>query len=462
MPILSGPRRRQSWSDILVDAINGHDPGVRARTLIRFHRPGAGRAWMTEAAAGTRGRPGSLVAALCVAEVLGMAGFSSFAALLPFFTREWALSNTEAGWIGGIYYAGYTAAVPVLVSLTDRADPRRIYLLSTALGGAANLAFALAADGFWSAMILRAVAGVGLAGTYMPGLKALTDRLEGTSQARAVAFYTSSFGIGGSASFVLTGVVDAAWGWRWAFAAAALGSALGYVVAHRALRSRPAAGAATAEPPSLLDVRPVVADRTVMACVVAYAAHNFELFGFRAWIVAFLAFSASQRGVSAFAIDPALVAAGVTLVSLPGSIIGNEIALRLGRRRTIIAVMSLSASAAAVVGFAAPLPLALVVVLTMLYGGLVSADSSALTSSLVASAQPRYRGMTMAVYSTLGFAGAFLGPLAFGIALDLVGAGRVLGWCAGFATLGAGVVVGPLAFLVLGARPVEVLRAPGR
>src|SRR6478672_9408020 len=102
---------------------------------------------------------GGIIAALCVAEVFGMAGFSSFAALLPAFSRDWGLSNTEAGWIGGIFYAGYTAAVPVLVTLTDRVDPRRIYLLSTAIGGLACLAFALFADGFWSALILRALAG---------------------------------------------------------------------------------------------------------------------------------------------------------------------------------------------------------------------------------------------------------------------------------------------------------------
>jgi MFS family permease len=412
---------------------------------------------MTATSAEVRGRrAGGLVAALCVSEVLGMAGFSSFAALLPLFTQRWGLSNTEAGWISGIYYAGYTSAVALLVPLTDRIDPRRIYLLCTALGGFAALGFAIFADGFWSAIAWRGLAGIGLAGTYMPGLKALTDRLEGAAQARAVAFYTSSFGVGGSASYMLTGLVDASFGWRWAFAAAAVGSALGYVLADVALRRAPVAViASSGSAPSLLDVRPVVGNRTVMACVIAYAAHNFELFGFRSWIVAFLAFSASLRGSGAFAIDPAVIAAIVTLVSLPGSIIGNEIALRQGRRRTIILAMSLSAAAACVVGFTAPMPLAEVVALTMLYGGLVSTDSSALTSSLVASADPRYRGMTMAIYSCVGFVGAFLGPLVFGIVLGQAGSHHVAGWVAGFAAMGAGVAIGPAALALLRARPIE-------
>jgi MFS family permease len=78
---------------------------------------------------------GGTIATIWIAEVFGMAGSSSFAARLPSFTRDWSLSNTVVGWIGGIYYAGYTAAVSVLVTLTDRIDPRRIRLLSTAIGG---------------------------------------------------------------------------------------------------------------------------------------------------------------------------------------------------------------------------------------------------------------------------------------------------------------------------------------
>ena len=65
-----------------------------------------------------------LIFIFCLAEVLGMLGISSFAALLPEMQAEWALSNADAGWITGIYFAGYLVTVPVLVSLTDRMDPQ--------------------------------------------------------------------------------------------------------------------------------------------------------------------------------------------------------------------------------------------------------------------------------------------------------------------------------------------------
>ena len=91
----------------------------------------------------------ALAIAMCVAEVLGMLGFSTFPALIPTFELEWDLSRIDSGWISGIYFAGYVAIVPVLTSLTDRIDPRRVILSSLMIGMAGALGFALWAQGFW-------------------------------------------------------------------------------------------------------------------------------------------------------------------------------------------------------------------------------------------------------------------------------------------------------------------------
>jgi MFS family permease len=79
---------------------------------------------------------------MCAAQACAQIGAFSVAALLPTLIREWSLTNTEAGWIGGIYYAAYTLAVPLLSSLTDRVDPKRVYLLSVAVTALAFVRFA--------------------------------------------------------------------------------------------------------------------------------------------------------------------------------------------------------------------------------------------------------------------------------------------------------------------------------
>ena len=51
----------------------------------------------------------------------------------------WHITNGEAGWITGLFYAAYTVSVPILVTLTDRVDPRTVYLGGVALTIASHL-----------------------------------------------------------------------------------------------------------------------------------------------------------------------------------------------------------------------------------------------------------------------------------------------------------------------------------
>jgi hypothetical protein len=126
------------------------------------------------------------VVTMCAAQACAQIGAFSVAAVLSTLISVWALTNTEAGWLGGIYYAAYTLAVPLLSSLTDRVDPKRIYLGSVAVTAVAFAGFAWIASGFWSALAFRALMGAGWAGSYMPGLKALSDLVEGPQQSRAL------------------------------------------------------------------------------------------------------------------------------------------------------------------------------------------------------------------------------------------------------------------------------------
>ena len=71
---------------------------------------------------------------MCAAQVCAQIGAYTWPALLAAcFLAEWQLTNREAGWITGIFYAAYTVSVPVLVTLTDRVDARAVYLSGVAL-----------------------------------------------------------------------------------------------------------------------------------------------------------------------------------------------------------------------------------------------------------------------------------------------------------------------------------------
>ena len=376
---------------------------------------------------------------LCTAETLGMAGFALFAALLPDFQALWGLSNTEAGWIGGGFFLGYMLAVPILSGLTDKYDARLIYLVAMLLTALANAGFAFA-DGFWSALLWRLLAGIGLAGTYMPGLKALSERIEGPAQSRAVAFYTASFGLGTALSFVLAGELAKLGGWQLPTLLGGLCALLAWAMVYWGLQPKAPVQHA---PRKWLDLAPLQ-NRAVVAYCLAYAVHNLELFALRAWLVAFVAFWAHLQGGDPW-LSGTWVAMLATLIGMPASILGNEFALRWGRQRWLIAVMLSSSVLAALIGLSAALPFWLLLLLVLLYSITVTADSASLTAGLIAAAPASHRGAAMALYSCTGFTGAFLGPLLFGITLDALGDKSLLGWWAAFALMGLLLVLGPLA-----------------
>ncbi|HYM31313.1 MAG TPA: MFS transporter [Candidatus Cybelea sp.] len=369
---------------------------------------------------------------------------SAFPGLVPTFAAEWHLSNTEAGWISGVYYLGYMLVVPFLMSATDRVDAKRVFLAGAAISAATAFGFAWSADGFWSAFVWRALAGVGLAGTYMPGLKALTDRNATVNQSRGVVLYTGSYSVGVGVSFLVAGSVADALGWRAAFVAVGIGPLLAGALVLLALTPKPPASRRNMR--ELLDFRPVFRNRAALGYIFAYGAHCYELMAMRAWIVAFAGYAVARSADVSSLVTPTGIATAVTLIGMPASIIGNEGSIRFGRRRTVLTVMIVSIGVALAVGAAAAAPLWLVVALIALHAVTIAGDSGSITAGTVGAATPEAQGATMAVHSTIGFGTSFLGPLVIGVALDHAGgSASASGWLAAYAVMALGTMLGPLA-----------------
>jgi len=180
-----------------------------------------------------------LVAIVCTAQVFVQIGAFYWPALLPQMMQRWSLDNSEAGWITSAFYGGYMLSVPVLVTLTDRIDAKRVYLFGVGCTTVAHVAFGLLADGFWSALILRGLAGIGWAGTYMTGLKLLADQVDAKMMSRAVTGHAASIGISGAASYLLGEILAQHLGWRWAFASAGLTAAIAWLTVVLMVPARP-------------------------------------------------------------------------------------------------------------------------------------------------------------------------------------------------------------------------------
>jgi len=394
-----------------------------------------------------------LVILVCAAQVLAQIGAYTWPALLPQFVESWRLTNREAGMVTGAFYAAYVCAVPVLVTLTDRIDPKRIYLTGVALTVVSHLTFAAFAHGFWDALALRMLAGVGWAGTYMTGLKLLADRVDAHWMSRAVAGHAASIGVSGALSFMFAAGLAGVWGWQGAFVAAGVCAALGWALVALGAPRATAPLHAASNNAALFDFRPVLRNRSAMAYAVAYGVHTFEMSALRGWVVAFLGFVAASTATGAW-LAPATVATVMALAGTWASVAGNEWSIRWGRKRLIAVAMLGAAALAAAVGILGPRGYGLATVLVLAWAVLIWLDSSSLTAGAAGSADPARRGATLAVHSMLGYLGGFIGPFAVGWALDLAGGMSPRGWAFAFGLVALVVLAGFWAHRRLGPAPL--------
>jgi predicted MFS family arabinose efflux permease len=388
-----------------------------------------------------------MVAAICAAEILSLAGYSIVPALLPQFIKAWSLTNTHAGWLAGIISAGYMLAVIPLVSATDRWPARHIYLASSILSALSCFGIALC-DSLLPALGFRALAGIAMAGMYMPGLRALTHGVEGTIRARIAAWYTSSFTVGASLSF-LFGRVGTLLNWRSAFVVAGMLGVAGALIAWAALPRAEPKSNTDLQP--LLDFRPVLVNRDVLLLIVGYAATIWGCVGLRQWIVVFLTFRAGdQAGVPAQDSIILIVGAVISFLCVPAGLLGNELSIRYSLRTIATLVFLLSALTGGLFGFTAMLPYIAVLGLSVAVGFIVQGNFSNLTSGVLAVAAPRQRGATIGVYSCIGFGAGFLGTLLFGATLDQFGGtSHVAAWVLSFGTCGLACFSGAAASIFL-------------
>jgi MFS family permease len=390
--------------------------------------------------------PGGLIAAIFVGQALGMAGIVSFPALLPQFQHLWSLTNGEAGLVSGIYFAGYIVAVPVLSALTDRVDPRRIYVASLLFGAAAALCFALLANGAASAALWRFLQGAAFGGAHMPGMRAIADAVPAHRQTRSVAVYTATFTVGVSLSYALSGLLADTLGWRLGLVLLAAGplaaAAIGWGVLPPLPRAVPQGSR------WLPALGPILRNRQALLYICAYGLHNGEVSAIRAWLVALLVFAAHRAGRPDMTGYATLVATVANLCGTPLIIAVNELAARRDRRSVIAVTMAVSGGTGLVLAATAVLSPIAAALAAIACVAAATADAGTINAGLVDASPPERRGAFLAVQALSGFGASAVTPILFGLVLDLAGGGgREAAWITAFAVQATLSATWPLAYL---------------
>jgi MFS family permease len=293
--------------------------------------------------------------------------------------------------------------------------------------------------------------GIGWAGTYMTGLKLLADKVDAKTLSRAAAAHAASIGVSGAVSYVCADWLASMGGWRFAFAAASASAVAAWLIVMLAVPRHEHKAQAAQTGMGLFDFRPVLRNRSAMAYAIAYGLHTLEMAALRGWGVAFLAYVAASTGTASTVISPTVTLTVLALLGTLASLAGNEAAIYFGRRSLISAAIGGSVVLAVLLAMFGVQSYPLAVALMLAYGAVIWLDSASLTAGTAGTAEPSRRGATLAVHSSLGYAGGFIGPLAVGWVLDFSGGNMGAAWASAFAMVAAIMLASLLIFL--GMRP---------
>ncbi|BDV43571.1 MFS transporter [Geotalea uraniireducens] len=403
---------------------------------------------------------------LCLAQLFIMLVFINYSAVLPLLKAEWGMNNTMAGSIFSVYQLGYIASGVILSALTDRLNTKHIFLIAALWSGTANLLFALFAHDYLSALVLRALTGIGMGGTYMPGLKLVAEKFAPEERGRAVGIYVGALVLGASLSLAVTGAVATVAGWRQAIIVCSFGVYVGAAIAWPVFRGyRPPQHHRSDQSFQ----KEIVHNKPALLMILGYGCHMWEMYGMRSWLAPFFTASLVSHGVARGIATgwAATAAAGIIGVGAFATAITGTVSDRLGRTRTIAFVMLGSALLSFTFGWLVNLPPLLAVAVGLAYGYLIVAESPVFSTGLTELVAPGYLGAAMGLQSLVGYSLGMISPTVFGWALDLCRGWEPLPgisgeWGIAFATAGLGALMGPVFMLLLRRCPESGRMAGGR
>ena len=384
---------------------------------------------------------------ICAVEVLAMGLWFSASSVVPQLSDEWHLSDAGATWLTTSVQLGFVAGAltSAILNLPDRMPLTRLIGASALLAAAANAAVAVFAHGLALAIPLRFLTGVALAGVYPPGIKLMATWFR-AGRGFAVGALVGALALGSGTPHLVNALP--ALDWQAVLSVASVLAVVGAGLAVATLHEGPYAAAAAPFAPGY--VRRLFGDRAQRLVCFGYFGHMWELYAMWTWVPAYAAASFAAAGdgdPSRTSVELAAFAA-VGVAGLAGCILGGLVADVRGRAAVTIWAMGVSGTccvlAAAVYGLAP----AVVVILMLVWGMAVVADSAQFSTALTEVADPEYVGTAVTAQTAIGFA-----ITVVSIRL-LPGVRDAVGWRYAFLFL----AVGPALGIVAMARVRSLLR----
>ncbi len=388
---------------------------------------------------------------LSLAELFAMVVWFSASAVVPALTEVWALSDAGRSWLTMSVQIGFVvgALASSLLNLADRVPAHRLLAVS-AWFAALSTALIPSVSGIGPALVLRFLTGVFLAGVYPVGMKIIATWTK-EDRGLGIGLMVGALTIGSASPHLLTalgGMDD----WKSVLYISGVLAALGGVLAAAFIEEGPFRF--VSPPFNWKYVGEIMSNRELRLANLGYLGHMWELYAMWVWAPIFLLASFAVAGVgqewasvSAFAV---IAVGGI------GSLVAGKLADKYGRTTLTIASLLISGACSIIVGFLfGGSPLALVLV-CLIWGFAVVADSAQFSACVSELCRPEYTGTALTLQTSLGF-------LLTLITIRMIPAlESMVGWRYAFAFLAIGPAGGIWAMNALRRSPAAIQLACGR
>jgi MFS family permease len=393
------------------------------------------------------------LALVSLSTILALSVWFSTNAIAPALERVKGLSADDLAWLTVSVQIGFVfgTLVSSVLNLADRYNARGLFATSAVLAALCNLAV-IPLDGYWPLLAARFATGAFLAGVYPPAMKILSGWfLRGRGMALGAMIAALTLG-SGSPHLLRSLFVD---NWEATIIASTALAIWGGLMLPLAVADGPYESQAGRFSPRHMMV--VLRQRGLRLTLAGYLGHMWELYAMWAWIGAYLTAVFGPRPLVGESFELAgVLAFAVFVAGAAGSVLAGVASDRYGRTIATIVPMVLSGGCALVIGF---LPFGwtpVIVILALVWGASVVADSAQFSTATIELCDPAYRGTVLTFQTGLGFA-----LTAVSIKLvPILEAGH--GWGLAFAVLAIGPALGTLAMLRLRSLPEARRLANGR